>query len=152
MFSAEYLESGFFLILNKAKNNVRPPTRPKNINNINISFDTTCNCGVMPSDNPTVPIAEAVSYKHGSNSSPSILQIITDPKRNNETYIIKMATELFTASLSTLRRNNSVSSFFLNSEMTVANNIAKVDVFIPPAVDPDEPPTNIKIIIVSKPT
>ena len=36
--------------------------------------------------------------------------------------------------------------------MMVANSTASVEVFMPPAVDPDDPPTNINIIIVSSPT
>ena len=47
------------------------------------------NSGVIPSDNPTVPIAEAVSNKAVINGIFSIPLIIIPPTRNKVTYIQK---------------------------------------------------------------
>ena len=48
IFSKGSLERVFLFADSVAKISVKPPIRPKNIRQINISFETRCNPGVMP--------------------------------------------------------------------------------------------------------
>ena len=66
-------------------------------------------------------------------------------------YIINIAEAAFTVPSSTLRFISSALSFFLNTEKAEENKTAIVVVFIPPAVEPGEPPINIRIIIKHHP-
>ena len=56
-----------------AKIKVNPPTLPKNIRQIKIIWETSPRSGVIPSDNPTVPIADAVSNKAVISGISSVL-------------------------------------------------------------------------------
>ena len=61
--------------------------------------------------------------------------------------IINIAEAVLTVSSSTRRFISSALSFFLNTEKAEENKTAIVVVFIPPAVEPGEPPISIRIII-----
>ena len=82
----------------------------------------------------------------------SILLIINPLNKNKNKYKKKMANAFLTFSSLILFLNNSAFSLFLNTEIIVAKITTIVDVFIPPAVDPGEPPINIKITRIVNPT
>ena len=71
-----------------AKINVSPPTRPKNISAIRIRCDIRPSCGVIPSERPTVPMAEAVSKRQSRTGRFSSLLMISPPVKNRIRYII----------------------------------------------------------------
>ena len=77
--------------------------------------------------------------------------IIIPPSTNNVTYIKNIVIAFLTVSSSILRFISSALSFFLNTDIADETNTATVVVFIPPAVEPGEPPINIRIIISNKP-
>ncbi len=66
---------------------------------------------------------------------------------NRSRYIIRMAAASRTVSFSTLLLNITVSSRRLNTEMAEAKRSAAVVVFMPPAVDPGEPPISMRKIM-----
>ena len=80
---------GFFSEM-VAKIKVNPPTLPKNIRQIKIMWDTSPRSGVIPNDNPTAPIADAVSNKAVISGTSSVLQITIPPTRNKTIYIKKI--------------------------------------------------------------
>ena len=53
-----------------AKIIVSPHTRPKNIRTIRIALDIEPSVGVIPSESPTVPIADAVSKDRALKKGP----------------------------------------------------------------------------------
>ena len=61
---------------------VKPPTLPKNIKNINISFDKLPSPCVIPNERPTVAIAEADSNIQLNIGKPSALLITSDETIN----------------------------------------------------------------------
>ena len=127
---------------------VSPPTLPKNISIISITRDTADRPLVMPSDSPTVPIAELVSNRQVSSGRFSTLLIMTPLVKNNTRYINKTAPALRTVSSDILLLKHCTSFLRLNTVIAESNRTAKVVVFIPPAVEPGEPPISIRIIII----
>ena len=125
---------------------VSPPTLPKNISIISITRDTADRPLVMPSDSPTVPIAELVSNRQVSSGRFSTLLIMTPLVKNNTRYINKTAPALRTVSSDILLLKHCTSFLRLNTVIAESNRTAKVVVFIPPAVEPGEPPISIRII------
>ena len=106
---------------------------------------------VIPRVRPTVPIAEPVSNKQVSRGKFSNLLIKMPLDRNKNIYINKIAPALRTASSGILLPKHSTSFFLENTEMAARKITAKVVVFIPPAVDPGEPPISIRSIIIKTP-
>ena len=130
-----------------ASNKVSPPTRPKNINTIKTKCDAVLNPAVMPSDKPTVPMAEAVS----NNASFTVilsnaLKSIPQPK-NRRIYSAVMEIICNKASSLILLRKQVMFLRFLNTENRLDTSMASVVVFKPPAVELGEPPMSIKKII-----
>ncbi len=76
-----------FLSERAAKTKVNPPTLPRNIRKIKIKWEMIPNSDVIPNDNPTVPIADAVSNRAVIKGILSMLLIIIPPVRNNVIYI-----------------------------------------------------------------
>ena len=107
--------------------------------------------GVIPSESPTVPIAEAVSNMAERTGTFSTLLIIIPLVRNNVMYISEIVAALRTVSVPILLPKKWVSSFFLKTENAEENSTAIVVVFMPPAVDPGEPPINIRIMVNTRP-
>ena len=70
---------------------------------------------------------------------------------NRMIYIIRIVAAFRIASSFTLRPKKCVCSLRLNTEIAVENRTARVVVFIPPAVDPGEPPMSINIIVIAVP-
>ena len=130
---------------------VSPPTLPKNISIISITRDTADRPLVMPSVSPTVPIAELVSNRQVSSGRFSTLLIMIPLVKNNTRYINKTAPALQTVSFDILLLKHCTSFLRLNTVIAEGNRTAKVAVFIPPAVEPGEPPISIRMIIMAVP-
>ena len=61
---------------------VSPPTRPMNISAIRTAREIWPSWGVTPRVRPTVPTAEAVSYRQVEKGSPSAVLMTTAPRKN----------------------------------------------------------------------
>ena len=105
--------------------------------------------GVRPSVRPTVPIAEAVSKSHVEIGRLSVTLIMTAPEINRVSYIMNTDMAVRTASEGMRLPKKCALSFLLKTENADENRTATVVVFIPPAVEPGEPPISISIIKIS---
>ena len=83
IFSSGNLAVGSFFLIIVANANVIPPILPININAVSIILDAVESVGVMPSESPTVPIADAVSYRQSSTGNPSIALMAIPPKAHS---------------------------------------------------------------------
>ena len=81
----------------------------------------------------------------------SIALIAIPPNKKSVIYIRNTADAVFTVSSSTRRLISSALSFFRKTERAEENKTAIVVVFIPPAVEPGEPPISIRIIMKYNP-
>ena len=126
---------------------VRPPTLPRYMSKISTICDGMRSCGVIPSVNPTVPTADAVSYRQADSGRLSYALIKTAPPKNSTRYIVRMVAAVLTALQSTLRPKNWALSRWRKVAVALAIKTASVVVFMPPAVEPGEPPMSIKRII-----
>ena len=105
------------------------------------------NCGVMPNVRPTVATAEAVSYKQTDIGSCSAVAMTKAPRKNSVKYIPAMVAAFLTAEPSMRRPKNSASSLRRKVAHILASRTANVVVFMPPAVEPGEPPNSIRTTI-----
>ncbi|CAN4047882.1 RNA polymerase sigma factor sigV, partial [Dysosmobacter welbionis] len=138
-----------FWVLERAANiSVSPPTRPKNIRPIKIRRETVCSCGVSPKDRPTVPMAEAVSNRLSRIGCPSIRLITSPPARNSPRYIAKIVAAWEMVSLEIRRLKKCGYSLRRKTASAFARRTASVVVFMPPAVEPGEPPMSISMVII----
>lgn len=126
---------------------VRPPTLPKNIRIIKIKRETAPRSAVIPSESPTVPIADAVSKSAGRMGIHSTRLIIIAPNVKRNVYIRNIVAAIRTAPPEILRLKSWVFSFLRNTDMAEENNTAMVVVFIPPAVEPGDPPMSISTMV-----
>lgn len=101
----------------------------------------------MPSDRPTVPIADAVSNKHGRRGMFSMRLIIVPQPINIMIYIKNTVAAFLTASSGMRLLYKWACSFLLKTENAEDIRTAIVVVFMPPAVEPGEPPISINAII-----
>ena len=101
---------------------------------------------VIPSVNPTVPTAEAVSNRHMSIGRPSIMLIARPPKKNSVKYITRIVAAFLITLSPILRPKKQVFSLRRNVETAVPISTAIVVVFMPPAVEPGLPPISIRKI------
>ena len=131
-----------------AKIMVSPPTRPKNIREIRIALDIEPSVGVIPSESPTVPIADEASKRQGIKESPSISLMTMPPERKRTRYIKSIAEAFFIAASATRLSKHSTSSLLLKTDIAENTSIATVVVFMPPAVEPGEPPMSISIMVI----
>ena len=77
--------------------------------------------------------------------------IIKAPVSGIQIYII-IIVDASLIVLSSIRRPKNLALFFLrNTEIALLNNTAIVVVFIPPAVEPGDPPISISIMIRERP-
>ena len=151
IFSCGNLDMFFAFDESAANTSVIPPTRPRYINTVSMSLEAVDSAGVVPSDKPTVPIADAVSNRHVVRGSSSIILIAIPPDMNIDVYSKKIVAALFTASSDTDLPKNCGCSFFLNTDIAFLNRTATVVTFIPPAVEPGAPPISISIISIPSP-
>ena len=118
---------------------------------IKIMCEILLSCGVIPKDKPTVPIAEAVSNRQVRIGRSSILLMSKPPVKNRIRYIIKIVEACATVSFDTrlLKKHG----FYIRRKtaMAFASRTATVVVFMPPAVDPGEPPISIKSVMTDCP-
>ena len=129
---------------------VSPPTLPKYISAINTICEGICKCGVIPRLNPTVPTADAASYRQEDRGRFSYTLIKRPPPKKSTRYIVRMVAAVLTASQSTLRPKNWTLSRWRKVAITLPSRTVSVVVFIPPAVEPGEPPMSIRKIITAK--
>ena len=102
---------------------------------------------MIPFDSPTVPIADAVSNKQVPTGIFSTILITAAAIAGRVRYIMKSVAACLTI-LSSILLPNSCTLFFLrNTEEAFAASTARVVVFIPPAVDPGDPPISINAIM-----
>ena len=102
---------------------------------------------VIPNDRPTVPSAEADSNRQLRRGRCSILLMIMPQTKNTSPYMIRIATAFLTVSSEILLPKTCVLSFRRNTARAVMMRTAIVVVFMPPAVEPGEPPVSIIKII-----
>ena len=65
-----------------------------------------CSCDVIPNVSPTVPTADAASYRQEDSGRFSYTLIKTPPPKNSARYIVRMVAAVLTAPQSTLRPKN----------------------------------------------
>ena len=130
---------------------VRPPTRPININIIKIILDAIVREGVIPKDRPTVPMAEDVSKRQVKKGRSSMALKAKAPLKDRNRYKKNIAPAAFTASSITLLPKHSASPFLLKTAKAERIRTAIVVVFIPPAVDPGDPPISIRKTLMACP-
>ena len=122
-----------------------------NINIIKIILDGTLRVGVRPMDRPTVPMAEEVSKRQERKGKLSIALKTKAPPRDRNKYRKNMAPAAFTASSITRLPKHSASPLRLKTANAERIRTAMVVVFIPPAVDPGEPPISINNTVMAEP-
>ena len=104
---------------------------------------------MIPRVSPTVPTAEAVSYRQTDSGNPSARLIVMPPAKNSETYITAIVAAFLIALPSSRLPKASVCSLRRKVEDTLIIYTANVVVCIPPAGDPGELPMNIRNIITA---
>lgn len=108
--------------------------------------ETRLSEGVIPNDKPTVPIAETVSKMQAPIGSPSAMLITAAPIIDRIRYINKSVAAFLIVSSSILLPNSCALFFLRKTEKAPEKRTAIVVVFMPPAVDPGDPPISIKTI------
>ena len=113
-----------------------------------MSFDSVVMSAVMPVDKPTVPNAETSSKSNLRISvSGSKIERKKVAVKTKEAEKIKIENALFNNSQAMLCRNNSRLRF--PRKVAIADTMisVKVEVLIPPPVEPDDAPMNIRKIM-----
>ena len=103
---------------------------------------------VIPQLSPTVPSAEPASNIISDIEKPLPFSVMLNASvavKSTTTKSIVMVIALPTTTIRIERLNISTCGLFLSAAMVVKIITASVTVFIPPAVEPGEPPTNISI-------
>ena len=118
-----------------------------NISTTRIILDKSPIRVVIPRLRPTVPSADAVSNRQLRSGRVSTLLMISPPAKNSAKYIIIRATAFRTVSSLTRRPKHVTCSRLWKIDRAVSSRMAPVVVFIPPAVDPGDPPISIHRII-----
>lgn len=132
--------------------NEMAPTRPINIINIMSDFDKFESMPVIPVVKPTVAKAETVSKIMSKMemllvaSTIAMIAVTIETKKNAN---IVSEKALYTVNFSTLCLKMTVSSYPLMTLRSVAKITTSVVVLIPPPVDADDAPMNIKITVKS---
>ena len=145
-FTVSGVEAAFrFFIM--AKVAVITPTLPKNIRSIRIIDDPVEREAVMPVDNPVLLIADTASNRISKVSldlSKICIAIVETKVSVMEITISDTArTKLF----SEIVLPKTLACFLpVATAQTVQTRTPKVEIFIPPAVEPEAPPMNIKIM------
>lgn len=132
---------------------VNAPTRPINILNIMITFPESVNELVIPVERPTVENDETTSNKRDINPNCGWHRIADSviQSRSNEMRIPVIKNK----STENARRISSFGIVLLNRETFLSSRIvetiaakikANVEVLIPPPVEPDDAPINIRKI------
>lgn len=134
---------------NKAAAKETLPTLPQYISRINTICEIELSEVVIPAVRPTVLIAEKVSIKALLRLTGSVAQIINVPPKASDRLIKVISKALFKNSFLMLLPNAVIPSLPRIEEKTKAS-ITKSDVvFIPPAVELELPPMNIRKIVKS---
>lgn len=134
----------------KARRMVMDPTRPKIISKVNTISERELSSGVIPKERPTVAIAEAVSNKVVRMGRDSTELMSRAEKMVSPRYSINTQEAVRRVSSSTRRPKHSMDFFLRKVAPMLKRRTASVVVFIPPAVEPVDPPTSIRQIIKSR--
>ena len=130
---------------------VTDPTRPQIIKNAKSSLVNILTPGVNPKEQPTVAIADTVSNNAVIIGIPSTAETTTADTVVPKMYIMNTQDAVLVI-FSSIRRPNASTFFFLkNTVKMLRHKIQNVVVFIPPAVDPVDPPMYIRQIITNLP-
>ena len=106
---------------------------------------------MIPSVSPTVPIADAVSNRQVMSGRDSTVLMTIAPMTNRERYRAKMVDAILTVwSLIRLEKAED-SSRCRNVPRALRTSTAIVVVFMPPAVEPGEPPISIRMMLINFP-
>ena len=116
---------------------------------ISTTCEKTWSSGVIPRVRPTVPTAEAASYRQSKSGRPSYTLIAIPPPKNKAKYNMAIVAAFFITWYSSLRPKAPAFSWLRNVAIAFKISTEKVVVFIPPAVDPGEPPISINNIITA---
>ena len=151
IFSTGQRDTSVFLPVTVAYTRVSPPTLPMNMSKIRTICETVLSAGVIPRDRPTVPIADALSNRHVLIGRLSVMLIMKDPDKARKAYIRRSVDAVLIVLSST--RLPRICTFFRlrNTAKVLAIRTVMVVVFIPPAVEPGEPPINIRMIRSMRP-
>jgi hypothetical protein len=117
-----------------------------------ISFPADVKAPVMPVESPTVPSAEAASKNISDIVKPfprSVIDKESAPTKRTVTNRTITVIALPTIATRMDLLNISTSFRFLKAAKIVISRTANVTVFIPPAVEPGEPPMNISMIRIT---
>lgn len=121
-----------------------------NIRRIMIIFGSKLSVGVIPVVIPTVPIADIHSNKMSLKFiSGWQIAMVMDETKIQLRLIITIDTAFLTVSGVNLFEKTSISLEFFSVDTAQRNKTAMVTVFVPPAVEPDDPPMNIRIYVMT---
>lgn len=130
---------------------VSPPTRPAYMRTISSICDGRESDVVTPSVSPAVPSAEPVSNRQVISGSCSIRQTAMPDDKNSTRYMKSIAPAERTMSEG-IRRLKHSTSFLRRYTLSAARkSTATVETFIPPAVEPEQPPVSMRAISASTP-
>ena len=128
----------------------KAPILPTYINKINKNCESGEKTVVEALDKPVVPIAEATSnmtsLKPTAIFVSSIPKIAREANTNKNKYKMKTAVAFLVIEASNCLLPTTIFSFLLVVDKIDKNITAMVVVLIPPAVEPEEPPINIKAV------
>src|SRR4030043_732274 len=127
-----------------AREMVRAPNLPKNINKITVILPPTERNGVTPLDNPTVPKAETASNNKSKKGEFSKKVKSSTQKKIKNIEKIKITIARFNTVKGISFLNSSILFLPRITDQTPAKRTARVVVLIPPPVEPGEAPINIK--------
>ena len=126
---------------------MRRPTLPRNIRHIRITSETGLRDGVRPSVKPTVQKADAHSKIAEMNGTSSMTDIVNEQINMRVSDKNTSAKARSTVSCEILRFITIASFLPQRTETVAKKRTAMVFVLIPPAVEPEEPPMNMRITI-----
>ena len=126
-----------------------PPTRPIYISRINTIWDALERAGVIPVVRPTVPRAEAVSKPALRKGTESAMEMTIAPHSHSISISKKRVTASMARRAGRVRTRKVIRSRPRRLVKSTINSAHTVTVFMPPAVEPEEPPMSIKIQLIA---
>ena len=146
--SGPFVFSVLFLFRNVAIPNVIIPMRPKNINRITMIDDEGARLAVMPCESPHIVIAETASKMTPVNGSSGWINAIEMAPIKQTVSMTSMTDSALMICLGGIVRLKTVKLLLPRRDFIAdKKSTPTVAFFIPPAVDPADPPISIKIII-----
>ena len=122
------------------------PTRPANIISATVTLENAGSVAVMPRVRPTVPMAEMDSNRASSSAMPWRHSTM-HPAIQTIKYMLTAEKALWISSSSSRRPNRSTSSRRRTRARALSTSTAKVFTLMPPPVEPDPAPINMRIMV-----